>query len=806
MEIANIELKKAIERSNRMAVQSEIAFLELGQIFNSSVDGVWVIDNDFNVLRINKTLSTFLGIEKDGAVGKKCYEIFSESLCQSPNCPMIRIRKGARHVECELEKENRDGIKTPFILRASPLKDLSDKVTGVVVHLTDITSHQKAEKLEQDKIKAEMADKAKSEFLANMSHEIRTPLNGIIGMAELATDTDLDDNLKDIFHTINTEANSLLGIINDILDFSRIEAGKLEVEEIPFELRHMIEDVANSFTYRAEQKGLKFISFLSPDVPTRLIGDPGRLRQILVNLLGNALKFTHEGEICIKGEMSEDLGEKVKIRFSVKDTGIGITKETQATIFERFTQADGSTTRRYGGTGLGTTISKQLAEMMGGEIGVKSPSDCGLRIADCGLKESKIQNPNNIQADFAKVAQATTAESSIVNIQSKGGPGSTFWFTAVFTKQTVQEVVLAKEEVDLNDLRVLVVDDNQTKRFNLTEYLKSWGCKPVEALDGEGALSILKESVSSKEPIDLILTDFQMPQMNGFDLAGEIKAMDTFKRIPIIALTSVGKRGDGKSCRETRIDGYLTRPIRQDDLRRAIESVIGLSMEEGDRKVPGLVTRHTMAEEYRTEVQILLAEDYPTNQQVAVRLLHSAGYQVDLAENGQRAIEAVRRKHYDLILMDIQMPVIDGFEATKAIRNLECGMRNKIEEGPYSESEIQNLKSQIKKIPIIAMTAHAMKGYKERCLAAGMDDYITKPLRRKKLLAVVDKWTERIEECQLLEQRGNPDLSGNIEDLKNENDDIEKTSSVNPPEGRRTSRQYSIFNPKKLPQWNSKGL
>ncbi len=555
---------------------------------------------------------------------------------------------------------DQEGIPPENISDSHPFKQVFDAIAILKGDVDDLFQDRKrAEALQQAKFEAEAANLAKSDFLAKMSHEMRTPLNGIIGMAELAMETILDDNQRNILNTINTEANSLLGLISNVLDFSKIEVGKLELEEIPFDLRILIEEVTNSMALRAEQKGLEFISFLSPDVPSLLIGDPGRLRQILNNLASNAIKFSHEGEIYIKGEMAEDLGDRAKIRFLVKDTGIGIPKDKQAVIFESFTQADGSTTRKYGGTGLGTTISKQLVEMMGGEIGVESPSDCELRIPDSGLKKSKI-----------------------------GGPGSTFWFTVFFTKQPEEKAVLQKEDVDLSGLRVLVVDDSQTNRFIIVEYLRSWGCHPVEASEGKEALSILRKSVLSKDPFNLILTDIQMSEMSGFDLATEIRTSEALKEIPIIALTSAGRRGDGKKCRDIGIDGYLNKPIKKDDLYKAIISVLGLFMEDKVQISPKLVTIHTIAEDYRKKAQILLVEDYPTNQQVAMRHLQGAGYHVDLAENGQQAVKMYKRKHYDIILMDIQMPVMDGYEATKTIRNLECGLQNKIEEGSYSESEI----------------------------------------------------------------------------------------------------------------------
>jgi len=557
--------------------------------------------------------------------------------------------------------------------------------TGFSGIIRDITEVRLAEKMREDKIKAEAENRSKSEFLANMSHEIRTPLNGIIGMTEIAMDTDLDENQRDIVHAINRESEILLGLINDILDFSKIEADKYELENIPFDLRVLIEDLAGSFSVRSEKKGLELISFLSPDVPSLLMGDPGRLRQILANLVGNAMKFTEKGEVFIKAELVKKRQDQVCIRFSVKDTGIGIPADKLEKIFDIFTQADGSMTRKYGGTGLGLAISRQLTQLMGGEIGVESTE----------------------------------------------GAGSTFWFTVVLSRQDQKPLPRSVEQGDLSGLKVLVVDDNETNRRILMEYLQSWGCLAVEAPDGEGAIAVLHTAVALREHFDLIISDYQMPEMTGFDLAGEIRRIESLKRIPMVMLTSVGNIGEGKRCREIGIQGYLTKPTRRDELRMVILSVLGLSHEEDNRNTSTLITRHTLAEETRGNIQILLAEDYPTNQQVALRHLQKAGYHVDLAENGAQALAACKRKQYDLVLMDIQMPVMDGYEATRKIRELEDRLNSEIASSGNAP---------FRRMPIIAMTAHAMHGFREKCLEMGMDDYIAKPLRRQELIEVVDNW------------------------------------------------------------------
>ncbi len=531
--------------------------------------------------------------------------------------------------------------------------------------------------------KAEAANVAKSQFLANMSHEIRTPLNGIIGMAELAMDKALSQDQRHIIETIDKESNHLLALINSILDYSKIQAGKLQLENIPFDLRVLIEDVTNSIALRIKNNGLKFTSFVTPGIPAHLIGDPGRLRQVLNNLTGNALKFTEEGEVSIRVKMVPARSEKVRVRFEVSDTGIGIPEERQATIFERFTQADGSTTRKYGGTGLGTTIAKQLIELMGGEIGL-------------------ISAPNE---------------------------GATFWFTVPFDKAPHAPAAKPAGDDVMASLKVMVVDALASSRNLLMECLAGYGCKVQECDHPLMALDRLEAAAVTSRPFDLLLTEMRLPEMDGFTLASRIRANDLLKNMKIILISGMSEIGHGGKCRRMGVDGYLNKPVKSPDLELAIKLVVGADSTTAPESKQ-LVTRHTLAENQAAQVRILLAEDYLTNQQVALNHLRRAGYTVDLAENGEEAVTAFACQAYDLILMDMQMPVMDGYEATRHIRRLEDPAR-----GGHRDS---------RRVPIVALTANALKGDREKCLAAGADDYIPKPLKKHKLLATIGKWVDAL--------------------------------------------------------------
>ena len=523
---------------------------------------------------------------------------------------------------------------------------------------------------------AEEANRSKSQFLANMSHEIRTPMNGVMGMTELLLNTSLTDKQRHFAETVQHSAESLLRIINEILDFSKIEAGKLELEHLDFNLRDLIEETVELLAERAFRKGLEFAYRIHDEVPTALNGDPHRLRQILTNLLGNAFKFTERGEVIVRVTLIREEEEAVVARFAVRDTGIGISPEAQARIFESFAQADGSTTRKYGGTGLGLTISKQLAELMGGQMGVESES----------------------------------------------GIGSTFWWTARIKKQPVTAQAAIPSNTGLQGLRVLVVDDNATNREILHHQVTSWGMRNDSAENGAKALQLLYRAAARQEPYDLAILDMHMPGMDGIDLAKAIKADPALASIRLLMLTSIGQYGDITMAQQVGIEVYLTKPARQSDLYDSLVTLLGTKT-TGKISAPPAVLRSLSAVQQESDsplhLRVLLAEDNVVNQEVATSMLEILGCQVTIANNGREAIRALAQSTYDLVLMDCQMPEMDGFAATAAIRQ--------------SESTAAHT-------TIIALTANAMEGDQQRCLTAGMDDYLSKPFTQEKLRKVLRRW------------------------------------------------------------------
>jgi two-component system sensor histidine kinase/response regulator len=567
----------------------------------------------------------------------------------------------------EAVRHRKDGTLINVIIAGAPIR-IGGELLGIMAVYTDITELKRAEEAARE------ANRTKSEFLANMSHEIRTPMNGIFGMTELALETDLSPQQREYLDAVKMSAEALMTIINDILDFSKIEAKKIDFESIPFRLRDTVHAIVSSVALLAEKKGLEIAYEIPADLPDGLRGDPGRLRQVITNLLGNAIKFTSKGEVLVSMTAPERSVNRLLLHVQVRDTGIGIPADKLKTVFDPFTQADTSTTRLYGGTGLGLAICSQLVGLMNGRI---------------------------------------WAESEV-------GRGSVFHFTAELgVDAMVEEEPVRARLVDLQNLAVLVVDDNATNRRILKDMLTQWGLAPVLAASAAEAMSLIEEIFRQGRTYKLVLTDANMPEVDGFELAAQVKKHVGYGGVIIIMLSSSGFRGDSALCRKLGLSAYLTKPIKQSQLLDAIMLALGTPTEKA-AEAP-LITRHSLAPSH-ARYTILLAEDNSINQKLAVRVLENRGHKVSVANNGKEALEALERASYDLVLMDVQMPEMDGFQATAAIRNKERGTETRL--------------------PIVAMTAHAMAGDRERCLEAGMDDYVAKPLKPVDLFQTIDRAIE----------------------------------------------------------------
>jgi len=674
LEIRVLKRTEELRREVKERMRAEETLSKERQVLRALIDNVpdfmFVKNTQSRFVLANAALVRFAGVKSpEELLGKSDFDFFPNRLANAyykDDRNIIRTKQPLFNREEEGVDAN--GNKIWMLTTKVPLLGNYGEVAGLVGVCHDITKRKSVE-LEWQRAKeaAEAASRAKSEFLANMSHEIRTPLNGVIGMTDLALGTPITAEQREYLETVKLCADSLLTVINDILDFSKIEAGRMEIELSDFNLVDCVETTLKTLALRADEKGLELLCEIAPDVPELICSDLTRLRQVLVNLLGNAIKFTHEGEVSLRVALDSEDGDTHVLHFTVSDTGIGIPQDKLKSIFDPFSQADASTTRKYGGTGLGLTISARFISLLGGRIWVESTP----------------------------------------------GQGTQFHFT-VPVRTALKKVEAGKPAPPelLRGVKVLIVDDNRTNQRILLGMLSRWDMKSLAVGGGEEALAALELARDQGDSFSLILSDMHMPHMDGFTLIERIRQQPALVTPTIIMLTSAGQRGDADRCKKLGIAAYLLKPIRQSELREAIALVLGARQQNGP--IP-LVTRYSLqdARDPDDVLSILVAEDNLVNQRLAVRMLEKRGHRVSIAANGLEALEALSRKAFDIVFMDVQMPEMDGLTATSVLRQREQG------------SQTHQL--------VIALTAHAMKGDQDRCLAAGMDGYLTKPIQPQAL-------------------------------------------------------------------------
>jgi PAS domain S-box-containing protein len=667
------------EERHAAEVQLRDTQARLDRATRGSNDGLWELSVADQQLWVSPRLGALLGFEQQEFLPDRgtLHQAIHRDDAASFHEAVDRTINGHGSMDVELRARTRSGETRWFRIRGAIVSDSQGVPLTLSGSLQDITErHQYQQALIEATESAASANRAKSEFLANMSHEIRTPMNGVIGMTELLQETPLDPLQSDYARTIHDSAAALLTVINDILDFSKVEAGKLELENLDMDLRDTIADVSRLLSVQAHAKGLEVIALLDPALPDLVRGDAVRLRQVLLNLGSNAVKFTHSGEIAIDCKVLSKDGAGVLVRCEVRDTGIGIPADRLGALFQPFSQVDTSTTRRFGGTGLGLSIVKRLVELMGGEVGV----------------------------------------------ESRTGDGSTFWFTARLGLAEANARARPTPPIELRGQRVLIVDDNATNRKVLMGQLTLCGMEPVCCSSADEALAVLRQAAAAGKPFELAVLDHQMPGCDGAQLGTTIRGEAGIKDTRLILLTSSGQRAEDSLFAELGFAAYLVKPVTQRDLTEALMLVLGSRADAWHLRTQPLITRHALRAQRTQETpRVLLAEDNLVNQKVACRILEKLGYGVDVATDGQAAFDAWQSGRYQIILMDCQMPVMDGYETTRRIRSMEAnGAR----------------------IPIIALTAHAMKGADEECAAAGMDDYLSKPIDRAQLRSCLDRWLQ----------------------------------------------------------------
>lgn len=702
-------ISRDITQHHEMATELEYERDRLRTLIDHLPDIVFIKDRDGKFLTVNKALAKVYGRDSEKELlGKTDFDFAPKELAQAFRDDDLQVMNTAKPLINREEENIIEGTRSWLLTTKVPLTNNRGDVIGLVGIARDITKRKRAEQeIKKAKEAAEVANRAKSEFLANMSHEIRTPMNAIIGMSELVLDTKLSPQQRDYLETVLNSAESLLGIINDILDFSKIESGKFELESYPIDIREWLGDSVKPLALRAHSKKLELAYHISPEVPPFVRGDGLRLRQVIVNLLGNAIKFTHHGEVVLDVSVEKEAEDLIQLHFKVSDTGVGMTKETQSRVFEAFEQADMSTTRNFGGTGLGLTISSRLVALMGGEIWVEST-----------LNE-----------------------------------GSTFHFTALFDYASPEEMPQVQADPSsLDGLKILIVDDNETNRLILTEICSNWRMNPTACETVEEAIRILKTDFESGTPYELVITDASMPEVDGFTLASMIRQDGRLGSTVVMMLTSLDRTEDIRRCEKLGIKTYLTKPIKQSDLFDAIMASINIDTTSHQTNK---LSKQDVVPKVRP-LKILLAEDSLANQKLAVGLLSKWDHQIDVANNGREALNAVKQNKYDIVLMDVQMPELDGLGATKEIRELQS-------------------RKELPEFPIVAMTAHAMKGDRELCLESGMDEYVSKPVRPMQLARVFANYFETIPTDEQISQNEMEEVES--QDEPNHSADSATTSS-----------------------------